>query len=43
MTEKIIVTYCLPCEIVYNTSQSQTICAICKGQLKEIGWVEYEG
>lgn len=43
MTEKVIVNYCMSCEIVYNTSKPQTICAICQGTLKEIGWVENEG
>jgi rubredoxin len=43
MQERMIVTYCIPCEIVYNTSKPQTNCGICNGKLKEIGFVEYEG
>jgi hypothetical protein len=43
MTEKMIVNYCMPCEIVYNTTHPQTTCAICQGTLKEIGWVEQNG
>jgi hypothetical protein len=43
MTDKIVVTYCLPCEIVYNTTKPMLICGICRGQTKEIGWVEEIG
>ena len=43
MTEKIAVTYCVPCEIIYNTTNPMTLCGICKKQTKEIGWVELTG
>lgn len=43
MTEQIAVTYCIPCEIVYNTTKPMTLCGICKQPTKEIGWVEQLG
>ena len=38
-----IVTFCRLCEITYQTTFSQTVCAVCKHDLEEIGWTEQNG
>jgi hypothetical protein len=43
MTERIAITYCRPCEIIYNTTQPMLVCGICRGQTKRVGWIEQIG